>query len=301
MISFLFGENHYQTRQELETIVGAFETKLAIERYDGEEVSSSGIDDMCAGPSLFAPQKLVIVEGLSRNKDGWALLGEKLENIPDETHLVIVEELPDKRTKTFKQLQKKAQVIETKSFTESQAIAWVQKEAKKRNIKLDHTLAKLLIDRVGLDQWQLHFALEKLRGLETATPQHIEDSTEATIESNIFSMVDAVVTKQPTKARTLMESLRMTEDAHLFFGLLAGQLFQLITLAVSHKSANEVAGDLKAHPYPLQKVERYARQLTKSEIKTIATYLGECDDRLKRSGMAPWVVVEQAIVKIASR
>ena len=301
MITLLFGENNYQIRQQLKSILHEFEQKEAIERFDGDSISRQDLDNIFGALSLFSTRRLIIVKDLGSNKDLWGELAERLDDISDETHLVIIEETPDKRTKTFKQLQKKAEIFEAKNLSEIETLAWLLEKAKENGSPIDASSAKRLIDRVGLDQWHLHFALEKLHGLSDISPELIEDIVEASAQANVFSAIDTILNKQSQRSQELLAILRTSEDAYFFFGLLAGQLFQLIALAVSGKPPQQVAGDLKVHPYPLQKMQQYARGLTKEEITFIAETLGECDDRLKRSGADPWLVMEQAMVKLASR
>lgn len=301
MITLLYGENNYQIHQRLKSILDTFDQKEAIERFEGESISLPDFDTIFGGLSLFATKRLIIIKYLSSNKDMWTALAERLDDISDETHLVIVEEAPDKRTKTFKALQKSAEIFEAKNLSETEVSAWLLQEAEANNSPIDARTAKNLIDRVGIDQWQLHFALEKLQGVSDISLELIQDVVEASSEANVFSAIDAILNAQPQKAQELLSVLRTSEDAYFFFGLLANQLFQLIALTVSGKSSQQVAGDLKVHPYPLQKMQQYAKKLTKNEIVFIAETVGQCDDRLKRSGVDPWIVIEQAVVKLASR
>ncbi len=301
MITLLFGENNYQLRQRLKNILDEFEQKEAIERFEGDSMSSQDFSTIFSGLSLFASHRLIIITDLSSNKDMWSALAEQLNEVSLDTHLVIVEESPDKRTKTFKELQKKAEVFEAKNLNEAEVLAWVLQEAEKKGSHIDKSIARGLIDRVGLDQWQLHFALEKLQGISQISHEVIRNIVEASAEANVFATIDAVLNKQPRKAQELLVVLRNSEDAYFFFGLLANQLFQLLALVASTASPQQVAGDLKVHPYPLQKMQQYAKNITKSDMAFISNTLAECDDRLKRSATDRWIVLEQAVVKLASR
>ena len=78
-------------------------------------------------------------------------------------------------------------------------------------------------------------------------------------------------------------------------------MFQLIALSHSSKGPSEVAKDMGVHPYPLQKMNTFAKQLSKDDARTVADILADCDNKIKRSGNEPWTLIEQALLKLASR
>lgn len=299
MISFIYGENNYQARQLLNRIVSGFKDKNAIERYGGDTLTSDQLPDILRGASLFATHKLVVLSDITANKTVWADLAEHLESLPDELELVVFESTPDKRTKTYKLLQKLAKTHDCQNVNHSEAMVWLKEEAAKRSMMLSPSHADLIINRVGLDQWRLHFALEKLAALGAITEEVIENVIEATPQASAFALIDAALNHQPQKVQSLLQTLRVSEDAYFFFGLLASQIFQLIALASTQKSSAEIARDLGVHPYPLQKMQAQARRLTKADQQAIATIMADCDNQLKRSGAEPWLILEQALLKLA--
>lgn len=299
MITFIYGENNYQARQVLKRILEGFINKNAIERYAGDTLTSDQLPDILRGASLFSLQKLVIISGAAHNKMVWAALAEYLNSLPEELELVIFEDIPDKRTKTYKILQKNARVYECQSLHQAEAVAWLEEEAKKRSVSLKPADISLIINRAGLDQWQLYFALEKLAGFETITEDLIKNVVEATPQASAFALIDAALDRKPGQIQEIVKILRVSEDAYFFFGLLASQVFQLIALASSQKPPGEVAKDLGVHPYPLQKMQAKARQLSRGDQKNLAAAMAGCDDQLKRSGVEPWLILEQALLKLA--
>ena len=299
MISFIYGENNYQARQIINRIIQDFADKNAIERYTGDMLVSNQLPDILQGASLFSSHKLVIISGLSDNKTVWADLAEYLDSLPDELELVIFEESPDKRTKTYKLLQKIARVHECQNLSQNEAAKWLGDEAKKRSISLKSSDIQLILSRVGLDQWQLHFALEKLAGFETVDENTIKDIIDTTPQGSAFALIDAALARQPEQIQEVVKILRVSEDAYFFFGLLASQIFQLIALASSKKAPTEVAKDLGVHPYPLQKMQAQARRLSKQDLTVISSIMADCDNQLKRSGAEPWLILEQALLKLA--
>lgn len=298
MIYFLYGENNFLVRRQLKSITDMWPDDSNIERYDAEEMTVDDLPNILQTMSLFSLQKYVIILNPSRNKSLWGALEEYLSSLSD-IDLVLIDESPDKRTKTFKQLQKQATVFEGKPFSESEAIAWLKKETADRNITMTSEQARRIVMRAGRDAWQLHFALEKVASLDNVTDDQIDDLVEAHPEESVFGLIDAALGGNVAVVQKLVSSLQSEQDPYQFFGLLSQQLYQLVTLAVSGKSPSEVAKDLGVHPFPLQKMHAIAKQLSRADIKEIVTLLAQCDDDIKRSGFEPWFLIEQALTKLA--
>ncbi len=298
MITFIYGENNYQARQLLRQLLSEFSDKNAIERFDSSQLEPGQLPDILRGASLFSPQKMVVIDGASENKPVWMELAEHLESLPDELSLVIFEGMPDKRTKTYKLLQKIAQLHECRPLSQGEAIKWLETEAKQRDLNLTPADSRQIVERAGLDQWQLSFALEKLALIGSVTRDTIENLIEPSPEANVFDMIDAALAGDKTKLQREVKAAKLSQDPYQFFGLLSGQIFQLVTLASTKKTAAEVARDLNVHPYPLQKVSGLARRLSGSDIKKIVQVVAGADDKLKRSGADPWEIVELALLKL---
>lgn len=305
VITLLYGENDFALKQYLRKIVAGFENKTAIEKLDGDQVDLNDLPSLLSGATLFSNKRLIIIYDVSANKNLWAKLADYSEQVRQpadgDTHLILVETAPDKRTRTFKLLQKNADVREFKNINEAEAITWLIGESKKLDMQLDRNLAEKIVARSGVDQWKLHFGLQKLTYVNEINFETIEQQIETSPQANVFELIDASLSHSPDRVRKLVEIAASQEDPYFFFGLLSSQLFQLVTLALSDKSPSEVATDLGVHPYPLQKLSGLAKKLSTSEAKRIANILGECDDALKRSGAEPWLVLEQALMKLALR
>lgn len=301
MIKLLYGENDFELKQYLKTIISDFGNKNATEKIDGDSITANDLPDLLSGMSLFSANRLVIIYEASANREVWEKLSDYIKDDRSSTRLILVETKPDRRAKTFKDLQKYAEVKEFKNLTESDVRDWLMVEAKKHNIKITPVLAEKIIFRTGADQWKLFFALKKLAEVETVDETAIEEQIEASTTANVFALIDASLQRSSEKIHKLVSELSTNEDPYFFFGLFSSQMFQLITLAVSDKKPSEVAADLGVHPYPLQKLSSIARELKKSDIRKIAAIVAECDDRLKRSGAEPWLLIEQALSKLANR
>ena len=301
MITLLTGENSFELARALDGIVASFDG--VAEKFDGGDLELSRLPDLLLGGTLFANKRLVIIKGLSDNKSLWEVLPDWLERASDDVHLVLVEPKPDKRTKTFKELKKFADVKEFNQWSDRDsglAERWVGEEAKRQGLALDTKSVQLLVARVGLDQWQLFHALEKLAVLGDITPEIIERTVEANPTENVFNLLDAALRGDTIKVHEMIGTLERTQDPYMTFGLLSSQVFQLAALAATDKPTAAVASDIGGHPYALGKLAPHANRLGRGNVKKIVQVFADTDTKMKSSATDPWLLIEESLIKTAS-
>ena len=301
MISLLYGDNDFELKNALGKIIKDFDNEYSVEKIDGDTLSSNDLPDLLSGISLFSAKRLIVIYDASANKEVWEKLADYIDDDSSNSELVLIETTPDKRTRTFKLLLKQSNAYEYKKLNEAEAKNWLLNQAKITNTDISLVLADKIIERAGTDQWKLHYGLQKLALLGDINEQKIIENIEASPQANVFALIDASLHRSPEKVHYLVGLASVSEDPYFFFGLLSSQIFQLLTLASSDKSPSEVAGDLGVHPYPLQKLNGLAKQVNQTQRQKIAHILAECDDKLKRSGAEPWLLIEQALIKLANR
>lgn len=305
MIHLLYGPNAYGIRQAQQALVAAARADYGshgVERYDGEALTAGALTDVLRGASLFAPQKLVVLSDVSRNRAVWEALAEHLPQLPEGVDVCLVETAPDKRTKTFKLLQKIASLSEHAELNEAQAAEWLVSEAERRGSRLSSAVARSLVQRAGLDQWRLSNELDKLALADVIDQARLEALVEPTPQANVFALLDAALNRQPKQLRSLVRAAAVTEDAYKLIGLLASQVVQLAALVVGGERSPElIARDLQTHPYPLKKMQPLARRTSLKDVQVIATTIAELDRDTKSTGLEPWLLLERSLIKIASR
>lgn len=301
MITVLFGENSFEVDRALQKIAGGFDG--VAEKIDGSTLELKQLPDLLMGGTLFARKRLVIIKNLSENKTVWSVFSDWLTRVSDDVQLVLAESKLDKRTKTYKDLQKTADVHEFKPWGERdgmQAEKWAVDEAKRLGFSLDQKSARTLVARVGADQWQLYHALEKLAVLENISPEVIEEIIEANPVENVFNLFEAALKGDGKKVKKMLATLELSEDPYRLFGLLSGQAFQLAVLAVGDKPSAEVAKDLGAHPFALSKLATPAKKLGRAGARKVVAAFAEADAGMKTSAAEPWLLIERALIKVAA-
>jgi DNA polymerase III delta subunit len=300
MITLLTGENNFELERALQALVARFDGD--VERFDGSELTIKQLPDLLMGGTLFATSRLVVIKGLADNKQLWPVLGDWLPRISDEIHLVLIEPKPDKRTKTFKDLQKVADVQTYAAWTERDVVKaeqWVSDEATRQGVVLDRSLARLLVERVGLEQWQLYHALQKLSTFTEVTETVIREHIDAQPSENVFNLFEAALRGDTLAVSQMIRTLELTEDPYRLFGLLSGQAFQFAALAVTDKPNADVAKDIGAHPYALSKLATRATRAGRGGAQQVIAAFLEADTHIKTSSGEPWLLIERALIKVS--
>lgn len=301
MIIVLTGDNSFEIDRSIRSLREEFEGDA--ELFDGESLTVAQLPDLLMGGTLFATQRLVIIKGLAANKTLWAELPEWLERVSDDVQLVLVEPLLDKRTKTAKLLQKQADVREYGAWTDrdrAKAIAWVGEEMSRCGGSLTAAQAQQLVDRVGMDQWALFHAVEKLAVLEVVTSEVIIDVVDAMSVENVFGLFDAALKGESMTVQRMIATLSLSEDPYRLFGLLSGQAFHLAVLAATDAPHTQVASDVKAHPFALQKLVPHARRRGARGAGRVVQAFARADADMKRTAADPWLLIERALLQVAS-
>lgn len=311
MITVFVGDNTFEIERERRRVEAGFSGD--VEKVDGATLELNRLPDLLAGGTLFSSERLVIVRNLSENPAAWTALGDWLERAAADIDLVLIETKLDKRTKTYKALQKAGAVKEFMQWTERDALKaeqWTRDEAALRGVTLDKASAGIIVRRclvasdkpgaAAIDQWRIVQALDKLALLDEVTPAVIDEVVEASTIENVFDLFEAALKKDSRRVQAMLGALELSEDPYRLFGLLSGQVFQLAALAVAEKPNADVAKEIGSHPFALGKLAPYARTLGRAGTGRVVRIFADADAAMKSSGHDPWLLIERALMKVAA-
>lgn len=299
MITVLTGENSFEIHEALSALIADFEGTP--ERIDGATLELKNLPDLLMGGTLFAETRLVIIRHLSENSTVWEKLPEWLPRLSDDIHLVLVDKSPDKRKLAYKELKKVADVKEFSAWGDKDRVlaeSWLVTRAKSLDIALDKKLARLIIERVGLDQWQLAHALDKLSLLDEITEVTITASIDANPSENVFQLFELALEGKTNEIHHMLRTLELTEEPYKLFALLSSQAFQLA--AVAQAGSDDVpTKDFGIHPYVASKLARHAKKIGKRGSLAILSVFANADADMKMSRGEPWLLIEKSLIDIA--
>jgi DNA polymerase III delta subunit len=295
MIQFFTGDNSFEIDRAVHALSDSFQGE--VQKIDGSELALRDLPDLLMSTTLFSDKRLVIIKDLSSNKTIWPLLPDWLDRVSDDVDLILIDEKPDKRTATYKVL--KEAVHEFPAWTDrdtAKAETWLLQQ----DLKLDKKSAHRIVERVGVDQWQLSSALEKLRFLDEITEETIDETIDARPSENVFNLFETALRGNAAKVHQMIATLELTEDAYQIFALLASQAFQLAAIQAAGAGDNP-AKDFGIHPFVVSKLSNYARNLSTKEIRAIIKAFADADADIKLSRAEPWLLVERALLVVATQ
>lgn len=292
MITLLTGTNTFAIAEAIRERVGTFDGE--VEKLDAVELEPRNLPDLFMGASLFSPNRLIVLRGASANKTLWPELEQWVERVPKETEILLIETSPDKRTKTYKLLQKHATIKEFGDLNEAELAAWLQAHARTLGVEVQPDMLRYLISYVGRDQWRLRSELDKLLLAEKPlTRELIQDVAEPYPEATAFELLDGVFSGSDARVHALLALLREREDPYQFFGLLSSQVLALFAIASGgSRRADEIARDMALHPFVVRKLGTVANKLGKKNIERLIEQLAHADERIKTTGVDPWRQLE---------
>ena len=297
MLKILTGPNSWLIKRA----IAEFDT-ADISRYQGSELTPGELADILGAQSLFSTKRTIVIDELSANKAGWERLTElanELASDPDIT-LIIIENKPDGRSKLIKQA-KQAGWLEDYPLPKDahQATTYLEAEAQQLQLQLQPGVARMIVDRVGLDTWAGHMALEKLASASaTISAELVEKYIAPSLEVNVFKVVDELFTGRALAVAELIDEMdRTSANAYQFFGLISGQLSNLLMIKILGKTV--ATTELKLHPFVAGKLANVANQLSLPTIKQMVSILAQTDLQLKTSGQHDWTLIKLALVQIA--
>ncbi len=297
MIRILAGENTYLIRQKLH------ELGDEIQRFDGANLAVGELLDLLSAQSLFSEKRTVVIDGLMANKPAWERLIEQLDEITSDENLnlILIETKPDGRSKIIKQAKKEGWLEEFKLPEKPhEAVKLLETEAKKLGLKLAPNVAKMIIERVGVDTWAGFLAFEKLSVLgDNITVEMVEKYIPPSLEVSAFKVSDDLFAgKGELVAQSIDEMERTSVNCYQFFGLIISQVTNLLMIQILGRE--QASTELKLHPFVAEKLDNVARRLTVEQIKQAIKILSEADLKLKTTSQHDWTLIKLALLEIAN-
>jgi hypothetical protein len=298
MIHLLYGDNEFEKQAALVALVGDADGV----RDDGEELTLADMQEITIGQTLFSQSAVYVISKLSENSDIWSRLSELL--FDNDKTVILLEGKLDKRTKTYKWLQKTTKTQEFLPLSDRQKpqlISWCEAQARERGYKLTRMQIGTLIDRLGFDQLRLSNFLDQLALVKEITDELIDQLVPLARSENVFDLFVAALSKDYETAHNIisyLESESGVDGAYQTMGLLASQATNVTALVLAGGDNKTVAADLSVNPYVLQRLSSSARTIDIEHLRQINDALFQADLQMKTTGVNPWLLIEAALVSV---
>lgn len=241
--------------------------------------------------SIFDEAKMIVVENCTflSSKDTTKYSIQQLINRSDIETIVVYCCLSDKldqRKKLVKELISKSQVISCIALDEKSKPSYVNDICKKIGLYMDYDAMKRFNTIIGLDSLRIENELNKLRLYsDTITIDDVTALVSPEPLNDVFKMVNALFEKNALRFLAFYRNFReLNMEPVAINGLLSGQirfLFQVKVLMQEGKVKEEIASELKAHPYRIQLTMQRADKFTCDELLDMLDSLATLDQNIK--------------------
>ncbi|HEX7057402.1 MAG TPA: DNA polymerase III subunit delta [Bacilli bacterium] len=292
---------------------------LAVAKYDLHETPVQAVLDDAETPPFMTERKIIIAQNahlFTGMKDAFKVehdverLNAYLREPAAYTVLIFTLDADklDERKKIVKTAKETGMVIPFSLLSEMELAQWVERQAEKRNIRLERGAAEQLIAAVGANLQQMAAEMEKLAlyagegGLITASD--VASLVAKNLEQNVFLLVADVVERKVDQALAKLDDLlKQKEEPIKLLMLIARQyriMLQVKELKERGCSRQQAAAQLQLHPYAVKIAEDQAGKYESARLRDTLCELAELDYAMKCGRIDKVLGLELLLLRLAA-
>lgn len=324
MLYILFGANDFSLRERLEELKKGWgdEESLAINTtfFEASKLTPSQLLNTCDSTPFLGENRLVIVEGLLRRferkvetrlptkpeLDEWQALIDYAAKLPPSTQLVLIDSKIGKDNPLLKKLAPNARIQEFPLLKGSKLQQWIYSRVAGWDGSISPRAVKLLAELAGENLWLLANELEKLHLYASGRRIEEEDAQQITCyarETNVFSMVDAIVEQRAPTAMQFLHQLLAEGMAPPYLLFMITRQLRLMVQAKEldiHKtSPAKIQEQLGLSPnYPIDRLLRQTSSYSMPRLVEVYRKLLETDLSIKTGRWKGELALELLIAEL---
>jgi DNA polymerase-3 subunit delta len=328
MFYILYGQDDFSLNQAVEKIkaeLGDRETVATnTTSLEGQHLTLNELRNKCGAAPFLSSHRLVIVDGLlgrfevkqsrprsGRGKSGnglgeWEGLASYIEQIPETTVLVLIDEEVKGHNPLLKKLSQLAEVRTFPLLRGKDLKAWIQQRVKEEGGDITPQAVNLLAEFIGGDLWAMNGEIQKLLLYSQERPISEDDVRQMVShvqEANIFALVDAVAEGRTELAQRILHRLYDDGVAPTYILVMITRQFRLIAQAkdlgpgLSRLQIQDKLG-LKSS-YSLDKTLSQAKLYDFEGVKRAYDKLLETDLAIKTGKYSDKLALELLVTELA--
>ena len=304
----LYGEERYlvkQYRDKLKNALADPEDTMNFTSFEGDDINVKEVIDLAETLPFFAERRVIFIENSKLFKKGGDELGEYLENLPESTYFVFVEEEIDKRSKLYKEATKQGNAIEFVTQTDETLMKWIGGRIGKEGKNITQAAYRAFIAKTGTDMQNIEKELEKLicycMDKDVIEPEDVEAITTEQISNKVFDMVDAIASHKQKQAMDLYYDLLALREAPMRILFLITRQFQiLLTVKVMTPQGfgnKDIAAKAGCPEWAVRKYQGQAKAFSIDQIKQAIADGVDYEEAVKTGRTNDQMAVELFIVQ----
>ena len=310
-IYLIYGDESFlrkQYKERLKKALSPDEDSMNYSYYEGKDISVGEIIDLAETMPFLAERRTIIIENSPFFKGDAEKIVEYLNNVPDTTYFVFVEETVDKRSKMYKAVAKNGCVVEATGLSEDKLITWILQLLKKDNKKITTNTMHYLLEKIGTNMETIRQEVEKLicycYDKEVITEEDIDAVCTTQMSNQIFEMLDAMANKRQKVALQMYYNLLALREPPMKILYLIGRQFNLLmqTKMLKQKGYNDraIAEKIGVPPFAATKYVNQASKFKMEDLKKAVEECVEADEAVKNGSRNDRLSVELLIIKYSN-
>jgi len=256
MLYILYGQDDFSLNQAVEKIKADLGDRemlaTSTTNLEGQHLTLSELRNKCGAAPFLSSHRLVIVDGLlgrfevkqsrprsgkGKSKNGlgeWEGLASYIEQMPETTVLVLVDEEVKGQNPLLKKLLQLAEVRTFPLLRGKDLKAWIRQRVKGEGGDITPQAVDLLAELIGGDLWAMNGEIQKLLLYSQERPISEDDVRQLVSyvqEANIFALVDAVAEGRTELAQRILHRLYYDGVAPTYILVMITRQFRLIAQA----------------------------------------------------------------------
>ena len=257
---------------------------------------------------FFADHRLVVVSDSGLFGSEGADFAEDLDDMPDSTVLIFVEQSPDKRTKLYKAIQKCGYICEFSTPSPEETARMIGAHFAGYGKKASSATIDYFIDYVGGDLFHLVNEADKLCSYAGDRPQITEADINAIctmqIEKKIFEIIDNLMNHDLRGAMNIYFDLVALKESPL--GILRVIMSQYNSLLLvrdgmdRNMSDAEIASSGKLSPWLVKKNRGKLRNCSRKQLLASLVACLNTEEDIKTGNLAESTGIEILLANLAA-
>lgn len=302
-IYLLYGEERYLVYQQRDRLIDFLVEPgdtMNLNKFIGNGININDVLQMADTLPFFADRRVILVEGSDIFKKSNEELREYLENVPESTVFVFVENEVDARTALYKTVTKNGVAVKLSRQTDETLAIWIKGKIGKEGKKVQQSVILYFLKRVGDDMVRIENELEKLLTYaidrDEITVDDVNAVTKDALEDRIFDMIEAVSRKDKKNAMALYHDLvALKESPVKILSLISTEYNRLLMIKDLYERGtrgNDIATAMDIKPFLVTKRMGIIGNFSKDDLAKCVSLAAEAEQGFKSGKLTDRLAVE---------
>jgi DNA polymerase-3 subunit delta len=263
----------------------------------GKDTDARTIIYSSSRPPMMASHQVVIVKEAQHLGTNDIEKMERYFTAPFATTILVLcfkDKTLDKRTKVYREIEKKGVILETVKLYDSEIIEWTTNYLRAKGASINPSATAILADYIGNDLSRIVNELDKLFILlpennKTITAEHIEKNIGISKEYNIFALGSAVLSGNVFTANRIINYYAKNPNNNPMILIMSSLFTQFLRLLKYHllkrnstgMQSRDIAVKLGVVPFFLKDYEQATSKYSILKVVQIIELLREYDMKSK--------------------